>query len=141
MVGQRITWTSAPATVTAPGTTETDWTNATFTLTPGCWHIFANVSIEAVSGTTAGNYTQGIIKLTNSSNTIIDEQERNVRAYSVTSSTGINVVSAVTLSTVVNISADTVYKLRYKKTEVGTGTATFLNQAEYRSNFYAIRIA
>jgi hypothetical protein len=141
MVGQRITWTSAPSSVTAGSTTETDWTNATFTLTTGCWHIFANVSMEAASGTTGGNYTQAIIKLTNSSNTVIDEQERNLRALTVTSSTGINVVGVVTLSTVVNISADTVYKLRYKKTESGTGTATFYNQADYRSNFYAIRIA
>jgi hypothetical protein len=140
-VGETKTWTSAPVSQTLT-TSEADWTNATFTLTPGVWQIFYHTHFDVVSGSTAGNSTYAIVKLTDSSNTVIDNTQSFFRV-STSGSASTNLQSVVSNSAVVNISSSTTYKLRAYRTDAsGTGSGSIKNVAGPESSkFYAVRIA
>lgn len=140
MVGQRITPAST-ITTTALTTSAADVTNASLALTPGCWQIIANVSAEYITGATASNQGETRVLITDSSNVTIDNQDKSIRVKTVAAVTN-GVIAIIPLSTVVNISANTTYKLRALKTDTaGTGTGNILNQSGYYTDFYAIRIA
>jgi hypothetical protein len=138
--GQVITTASAIATTTAT-LSETDVTNASFTLTPGVWQIFYSVTANYSSGTTSGNDGFTMVTITDSANTHIGESERIIYAITRTAAANQN-YSSLAASAVVNVTGSTVYKLRLKRTDnggIGSGAVENVSGA-YGSTFYAIRI-
>jgi hypothetical protein len=139
-VGEKITWTSAPASLTL-STTEADWTNASIALTAGTWQIYANVQVYVETGATAGNFSSAGVRITDASNNIVQEMDQQFTVR--TPANAINVsVGTLAFSFVANLSTSTTYKIRARRTDgVGTGVATIYNQASNRSQFFAVRIA
>jgi hypothetical protein len=138
--GQVITTASAIATTTAT-LSETDVTNASFTLTPGVWQIFYSVTANYSSGTTSGNDGFTMVTITDSANTHIGASERIIYAITRTAAANQN-YSSLAASAVVNVTGSTVYKLRLKRTDnggIGSGAVENVSGA-YGSTFYAIRI-
>lgn len=137
MIGERITWAVAPSTQ-ALTLTETDWTNAVINLTPGTWHIFANIQISYDCGATAGSFGRSEFKVTDSSNNLIQNLNKQIATRG-----AFNFVSSVLASSgVVTISSNTSYKIRVLRADLtGTNAGNVLNTTTAFSEFYAIRIA
>lgn len=139
MVGQRISATIT--TTSAIGTSEADVTGASLALTPGSWEIFYSVTAQVTTGATASNNSDGTVKLTDSSNTLIGTSARSMRVTTVAAVTN-NAILCLSAAEVVNISADTTYKLRAFRTDgAGTGVFNIFNTTNLQSTFYAIRRA
>jgi hypothetical protein len=138
-IGQRIS-----ATITSTlsiGTSETDVTGASLALTSGRWEIKYSVSVQVTSGASASNSSDGVVKITNSSNTLIGTSSRRARCKTVAAVAGDN-ISCLSAMEIVDISADTTYKLRaLRNDDSGTGGFSVYNAANLESTFYAIRIA
>lgn len=140
-VGEKITWTTPPATTTTVTTTLTDWANATFTLTPGAWMIYANITARVSSGAIAANESSVVLALTNASNTVIQNQQKQI-TVSTPSAGSASIISVIPLSCFENISTSTTYKLRWQRVDsAGTGSGTLYNTTSVFSDFYAVRIA
>jgi len=136
-VGERITWAVAPSTQ-ALTLTETDWTNAVINLTAGTWQIFANIQISYDCGATAGSFGRSEFKVTDSSNNLIQNLNKQIATRG-----ALNFVSSVLASSgVVTISSNTSYKIRVLRADLtGANTGNVLNTTTAFSEFYAIRIA
>jgi hypothetical protein len=139
VIGETKTWATPPSTNLSLST-EADWTNATITVTAGVWLIIASVQVGYTTGAVAGNMGSTVVRLTNSANTVIDNQSAQVTAK--TSAAAVTEVrSTVTLCTTVSVSSSTEYKLRvYRVNGVGTGTGAVYNDDTAYSTFKAIRI-
>jgi hypothetical protein len=142
-VGETKTWTSAPANQ-ALTTTETDWTNATFTLGSGVWLIVGKICMTYFSGTTAGNQGYATFRLTDGTNNVVDNCIGFMSSpYSSGTYPGhIRVQSP--FFTIQNVlpATTTTYKIRaYRFDNAGTGSADIENTGITRSTFFAIRIA
>lgn len=138
MIGERITWTSAPGNQ-ALTTTMADWTNATFTLTPGVWQIFGSFFVTGTTATSTGAGATIAVQITDASNTVVQNMESQM--YIVNSgSSALTIGSTVALYGTVSISANTTYKVRFQKAEAAA-TCLIYNTTFARSVFYAIRIA
>jgi hypothetical protein len=139
-VGEKITWSTPPTTANL-GTSTADWTNATFTLTPGVWQIFANICVSAVTGTTAANSTYAQVYITDGSNNIVQNQEKRLLVLTPAAASS-QVVTALPFALIVNISSSTTYKIRALRVDAaGTGSAQIRNAGADYSEFYAVRIA
>lgn len=140
-IGERITWTSAPATQTAT-LSEADWTNATITLTPGVWQVYASIATVVQAGTAAGSTCEIIVKITDSSNNIIQEMDKSVYISSGTVNTNPTMIAVIPFSFVANVNSSTTYKIRTIRLDgVSTGGGGVCNQSTRRSQFFAVRIA
>jgi len=139
-IGEKITWTTPPGTLVL-GTSEADWTNAFLTLTPGVWQIYASIVATYVTGTTANNAGYASVKITDSSNVIVQEMDKNL--YVITPAANSNqIITSIPLSFVANVSVSTVYKIRASRTDLsGTGSGQLRNGSTERSHFFAVRIA
>lgn len=139
-MGEKITWASAPATQSLT-TSMADWTNATITLTPGVWQVYASISGTYATGALLNNagYWQTVI--TDSANAIVQEMDKIL--YVTTPSAAINqVISSLPYSFVVSVSISTTYKIRTQRVDsAGTGSGTIRNESGTRSQFFAVRIA
>jgi hypothetical protein len=140
-VGEKVTWTTSPSTQSLT-VTETDWTNATFTLSAGVWVITAIVQLGYTTGTTAGNGGASLCKLTDSSNTLIQTQYQQI-GITTSANAAIQATGVLSISCVENITSGTkTYKLRVLKADgIGIGAGSVYNQNTLYSTFYAIRIA
>jgi hypothetical protein len=140
-VGEKITWTSAPTTQ-ALTTSFADWTNATITLTAGTWLVTANIAVYYATATTAGaeGYTQ--VRITDTSNNIIQEQDNILFVGKAVSGTALNFRGTLSFGFVANLSSSTTYKIRAAAlNNSGTGSGNIENEASFRSRFFAVRIA
>jgi hypothetical protein len=139
VVGETKTWATPPSTNTSLST-EADWTNATITVTAGVWLIIASVQVGYRTGASVSNWGLTVVKLTNSANTVIDNQSAQVVAMTPAAAVT-EVRSTATLCTTVSVSTSTEYKLRvYKVDGSGTGTGAVYNESTANSTFKAIRI-
>lgn len=138
-IGEKITWTTAPINQVLT-TSEADWTNATITLSAGTWLITANIYLDVFTGAVAGNNTSGYWKMTDSLNNVVQLMDKSLLAR--TSAAAINdLQTTVSGSCAVSISSSTTYKIRaYYANGAGSGGAYIVNQAQARSEFYAVRI-
>jgi len=137
MVGETV---AATITTTSITTSIADVTGASLPLSVGRWKITANVSTEYLTGATASDRGETKISITNSANTLINNQEKSLRVKTVAAVTN-NVITTLSFSTIVNVTAAETYKLRGIRIDTaGTGTATVLNQSGYYSEFFAERI-
>lgn len=137
-VGQVVTWSTAPGTFTVL-TTETDWPNATFTLSPGVWLVAFHIQVDGRTPSGAGTEVGATVKVTNSSNVTQGELVCSSRATNVSQLT---ISSILSQSAVLNVTTETTYKIRSYRYEVGgNGPYNLLNSDANRSKFYAVRIA
>ena len=141
-VGQKITWSTPPAAETALTTTETDWANASFQLTPGIWHIFCSVTAllitPAVIGAEAGIY----LKITDGSNAVINQLDRSLYIRTQVAANAVS-QSPIVMSDIITVTSTTTYKIRGQKYQSsGTADCRLYNTSPSSlSNFYAVRIA
>lgn len=135
-IGEKITWTAPPSDQNLT-TTETDWTNANITLPAGVWFVVFNVTARYSTGGSAGDYGNAYVKVTNSSNTLVQSKEISIQS----GASGISrIVAPISGSFLVNLSGSTTYKMRVVMAHgQGTGTGTVYNSSS-TSEFYAIRI-
>lgn len=139
-VGEKITWNTPPASVTLT-TTESDWTNATFTLTPGVWLVNYSIQTSANPPSVAGAVLTSVVRVTDSSNAIVQNSDKQMTAISPTAAS-LTINSIIAGSFIVNISSNTTYKIRIQKSESGgVGIGAVYNQSSARSEFYGVRIA
>ena len=140
-VGEKVTWTTSPSTQSLT-VTETDWTNATFTLSAGVWVITALVQLGYTTGTTSGNGGAALCKLTDSSNTLIQTQYQQI-GITTAANAAVQLTGIVAINCVETITSGTkTYKLRVLKADgIGVGSGTVYNQNTIYSTFFAIRIA
>ena len=140
-IGEKITWTTSPTTQIF-NTSESDWTNATINLSSGVWLVTANISFEIQSGAITGNYSYIRVKITDSSNVVVESQSRQLLANTAASANNTN-SSCLPFSFVANILTPTSYKIRAVRVDgVGTGGGAYLiNSAAPSSEFFAVRIA
>jgi len=137
-VGEKITWASAPSDQTIT-TTESDWTNANIVLTSGVWLVVANIQVYAETAATSGSSQSAIVRITNSSNTIIQNQDKLLYVKTTANVTN-GIQTTLPFSFIANLSAaSTTYKIRCYITSAGTGTIA--NRSLQYSEFYGIRIA
>jgi hypothetical protein len=130
-VGEVVTWESVPTPIVTT-TTLTDWSGATFTLTPGTWFISGILFLEV---TTAADST-----FTYANNCLLttgaDVEVTRVTLFCKSpSAAATRIMADLTLSAVVSISSSTVYKLRGSKS-TGAGASSITGRS-----FYAVRIA
>jgi len=140
-VGEVVSQSGSMA-ITAPNTTEADVPNSTLVLTPGVWLVSYSVNVQIQTGSSANNASRFFIKLTDSSDTLINNSIRS--AYAKTVAASANIIECVLSDVLVlNIPTTTTYKLRFKRTDdSGTGTASVLNNTlNHASSFRAVRIA
>jgi hypothetical protein len=139
MVGQRIIATLSDTTLT---TSPADITGASLALTKGSWEIKYSVSMVITTATNLDAVTFGSVVITNSSNTEIGTSYRTASIKNRVAGTTMEHIGCLSASEVVDISADTTYKLRCVRNDaVANGVAQVATTSVYKSNFYAIRIA
>jgi hypothetical protein len=142
-IGEKITWTTPPSTQNLT-TVEADWTNAFITLPAGTWDIKANLSVTAVlaSGVAAGSYAASRIKITDSSNNIVENQYKTLDTNAHAATTAAASLGAVIpFAFTKSVAASTVYKIRVFNDRTGGGNAGIIsNGNSVYSEFYAIRI-
>jgi hypothetical protein len=138
-IGEKI---EATITQTIPSTSEADITGASLPLTPGRWEIHYSVTAQINTGATASDASRVMVAITNASNTHIGKSERIIQAKTVAAVSN-TILGCLSASCVVDISADTTYKLRSRRTDVaGTGSAVIaVSSGNYDCVFYAVRIA
>lgn len=132
---------SATITTTSIGTSETDITNASVTLSSGIWMVNFAAAVALVTGSTAGNESNVVLILTDAANTRIGGCDSQ---YNLKNPASASFFGGVTLSNsvVVRISTSVTYKLRAARNDFsGTGSASVYNSTDRRSKLYAIRIA
>lgn len=136
-VGEKITWSTPPSGQSLT-TTETDWINAVINLTPGVWHIFANIQLNYGCGATAGALGSSQFKITDFSNNVVQNLHKQL---AVGGSNNI-CTSGITSSGIITLTSNASYKIRvFRFDSVGTNSGNVYNQATAYSEFYAIRIA
>jgi hypothetical protein len=142
-VGEKVTWTTPPSLQNVT-TTESDWTNASITLTSGVWLVTANVFTVAqiASGQPAGAYAATRVKITDSSNNVIQNQYKTLAFFASSATTGIGGGETVLpFSFVASVSTTTTYKIRVVSDRSGGGNSGVLKNAPSGySEFYAIRL-
>lgn len=138
MLGEKITWTTPPAGQVFT-TTEADWTNATISLTAGVWLVTANLNYKVATAASSGSFGAIFAKITDSSNNIVDNQDKQA-ALSSESATGTSMVGTLAFNFVANLTTTTTYKIRGRNNVAGSDTR-LNNDATARSEFFAIRIA
>lgn len=140
-IGEKITWVTPPVSQTLT-TSLQDWTNASIVLTPGTWLIIASISTKYFTGTTAAadGYTQ--VRITDSSNNTVQEQENILSAGQSPGTYSIFNRGTLSFSFIATLSAaSTVYKIRAAKGDNnGTGVGAVENDTLIRSRFFAVRI-
>lgn len=140
-IGEKITWVTPPANFTA-STTEADWTNASLVITSGTWLIVANIQANLETGASAGNFSELRIKITDSSNAIVQQMDQQLSTRNSTGTNSTWVTSTLAFSFIANLNSSTTYKIRAQRVDgTGVGTATVYNSADKRSHFFAVRIA
>ena len=139
MVGEKI---EATISTTSATTSEADITGASLALTKGSWEIKYSVTANYTTGATSANAGYTIVGITDSSNTHIGRSDRMVFCKTVAAVANVAYTS-LSASTVVDISADTTYKLRLKRVDTaGTGTGGVeVSTGIFDCTFYAIRKA
>ena len=138
-VGEKITWASAPSTTATP-TTIADWTNASIPLTSGTWLVIANIMADAYTAATAGTNAITTISITDSSNNVVQNQEKSVQCLTPANG-NMRTVTCLSFGFVANLNASTTYKIRHVRNSVSGNAGNSYNEASYRSEFFAIRIA
>jgi hypothetical protein len=138
-VGQVITWTTPPATTSVTTTTFADWTNATFTLTPGIWLICASVAAKIVPPSSAGLNTYLSLQLYDATNSA-QIAYKALSCGASTSSAGSVTNASLAFYNTVNLTSSTQYKLRYSYSG-SLGTVLVYNETLSTSEFFAVRIA
>lgn len=134
MIGEVVTWTTAPIDQAATSTT-TDWNNATISLSAGVWLIQVGVQVSLTGQSVAGGNNIAV-SLTTSSNSVL----RTIYPLS-TNVINSNYGGFGTIVNTVNITATTSYKIRFNVlTTNNGGSGSILNTAN-QSYFYAVRIA
>lgn len=135
-VGEKITWTSAPSTQSL-STSDSDWINATFTLTPGIWLI--QYHIQYSLGVGASGDVSLDLYLRDSSGNLIQTANQQPRWAQAGAGTLFSVASC---SVVESPSVSKTYKItaRYRN-NAGTNSASLLNAVGGYSQFFAVRIA
>lgn len=137
-VGEKITWISAPSTV-ALSISEADWTNASITFGAGVWLICANILTSATPNNVAGSNATAVVRITDSSNNIIQTMDKQL--FITTPTNGVaGIVTTLSFSLIANVNGSTTYKIRAFKAEA-SATCNLYNQAFARSEFFAVRIA
>lgn len=141
-VGEKRTWTSAPSSQTF-NTTEADWTNATITLSSGIWLVVANIQTEIQSGGTAGNWSEIRVRITDSSNNIVQNMKKSSSVQCQATGTSPFTRAGLSFTFQAVLPSSQTYKIRGQRFDgVGTGTSSYLiNDAAMGSEFFAIRIA
>lgn len=130
---------------TTVGTSDTDITGASLTLSSGTWIIYYSVAVTVTcGGGSVGNASYIKCVLTDSANTKIDLTERALEAYAQTS-TAMRARGCLSAFAVVSPTSSTTYKLRGQRGDVaGTGSAAQILTSGalpgYDSQFIATRI-
>ena len=138
-LGEKITWASAPTTY-AVTTSEGDWSNAVIDLTKGNWEIKANIQVQLGTAASAGAFQDLNVKITDSSNNVLNSQSKLIRTKTAAAVAG-DMVVVCSFATTVNLGSNTSYKIRAIRTDGGgVGYANLFNQAGLASEFYATRI-
>jgi hypothetical protein len=138
IIGEKITWVSAPSNLSLT-TSFQDWTNAFITLTPGVWNVFANISVTVNTASAAGDTEFAQIVITDSSNAIVQEMDRLFLVKTVAAVVN-SAQGNLSFAYQISVSVNTVHKIRASKTDLtGVGSASILNSAGQRSQFFAIR--
>jgi hypothetical protein len=103
--------------------------------------VYANIDAYVETGTTAGNSSAIGVRITDTSNTIVQEMDKQLLCR--TPANALNAaVGTISFSFLANVNTTTTYKIRGRRIDgSGVGTAGIYNQAAVRSQFYAIRIA
>lgn len=137
--GEKITWTTPPGTQSAT-TTTTDWTNAFLTATPGTWLFFASIMATVATGSVALNASYIVVSITDSSNNVVQEMEKLIY-ISTSAANSITSETSLAFSFPAYISANTIYKIRIQRVDAnGVGTASAINTATQRSQFFGVRM-
>jgi hypothetical protein len=142
-VGEKITWATAPATASSSASmaTPSDWTNATFTLGAGVWEIKANIVVEISTGATVNASTGCTVSITDGSGTLVQNQSKTAGLK--TPAAGVNNAKiCLSFAFVENLNSSKTYKVRYRQGDAtATGAINVFNQADFYSEFFAVRIA
>jgi hypothetical protein len=139
MLGERQSWVTPPSNLTLTSS-EVDWPNAFIQLSPGVWHIIANVSIINSTGPIASANAIALVRVTDSSNATIQNMEAQFRITN-SGSTSQAVSGQTYLSGVVNINTTQTYKIRvYQFNNNMSSSCLLVNDPGQRSVFYAIRV-
>lgn len=137
-VGEVITWSTVPTTQTF--TTEADWTNAVITVPSGVWRLQAEIQVYSNKGSTVAGDCNTYVKITNSSNTVIENCSARHGVY-INSATELIGTALISLSAIVSVSSNTQYKIRAYKAGVSGSASELQNSGDIKSRFYAVRIA
>ena len=130
-------------TVTASVLTTSYVSYASVALTPGAWRIAFEVSLQPTTSATINSQVNANAQIFNSTDAVaLAGTDRSAYARNVTALSVFTIQVAVG-SVEVNISTAKTYQMRAKYTNiaVGGGGATLLNQTDFGSRFYAVRIA
>lgn len=140
-LGEKITWASAPSdqTFSTIGTTA-DWTNATITLTAGSWLLVANIAAYCTTGTGLANSSNFTLSITDSGNTIIQNQRKTL--YNITpAAAAMTIGSSLAFAATLELSASTTYKIRGVINGNTGAVGQAFNSSNGQSEFFAIRKA
>lgn len=145
-VGQKITWINPPITQTF-STVEADWVDgssnpAQIVLTAGVWLVTANIAARITTGTTAGNDSYIRVRITDSSNNLIQNMDK-LLSTKTPANAELRIWSVLPFSFVAVLSAaSTTYKIRGSRGDNnGVGVGGLFNEPAFYSEFFAIRIA
>ena len=140
-IGEKITWASAPSdqTFSTIGTTA-DWTNATITLTAGSWLLVANIAAYCTTGTGLANSSNFTLSITDSGNTIIQNQRKTL--YNITpAAAAMTIGSSLAFAATLELSASATYKIRGVINGNTGAVGQAFNSSNGQSEFFAIRKA
>lgn len=138
-VGEKITWASAPSTAAVQATIG-DWTNANIVLTAGTWLVIANITADAYTAATSGTAATTTVSITDSSNNIIQNSEKSIECLTPANGNARN-VGTIAFSFIANLNTSTTYKIRMVRASTSGNFGNVYNQALYRSEFFAVRLA
>ena len=128
-------------TVTGSALTTSYVSYASVALTPGAWRIAFEVSLQPTTSATINSQVNANAQIFNSTDAVaLAGTDRSAYARNVTA-LAVYTIQVVVGSVEVNISTAKTYQMRAKYTDVvGGNGATLLNQTDFGSRFYAVRI-
>jgi len=129
-------------TVTSAALTTSYVSYASVALTPGAWRIAFEVSLQPATEATINSQVNASAQIFNSTDAVAlagTDRSAYVRNFT---ALGVYTIQVVVGSVEVNISTAKTYQMRAKYTDVvGVNGTTLLNQTDFESRFYAVRIA
>jgi hypothetical protein len=144
-VGQRIDSETIIATtinLTKTYAQKSGGTDATLTLPPGTWQVYANFQSLVTSGATINNFSYVIWAIRNDTDATDLSDTVRITYAKTPAAVAFSMYAPVALGTTVNLTTTKIFKLGGTRIDgSGTGSATLDIAGSWTAQFYAIRIA